>query len=253
MKGVILAGGLGTRLHPLTKITNKHLLPVYDKPMILYPLETLRRSGVKDIMIVVGREHAGHFMQFLGSGKEYGVQLSYALQDVNNGGIADALSYAEVFAEEGPVAVILGDNIFEHDFKKAVDSFKSGAAVFFKKIKDPRRFGVPVFSKNGKQILRIEEKPKKPKSSYAQTGFYLLDATIFSIVKTLKPSKRGELEMTDAINHYVREGTVSFDFVRGAWLDAGTFESLFRAASFLRERQMKTGTKKFSSRYGRIS
>jgi len=238
MKGVILAGGLGTRLHPLTKVTNKHLLPVYDKPMILYPLETLKRSGITDIMIVCGREHAGHFMQFLGSGKEFGVELSYALQDTNNGGIADALSYAETFSEEGPIAVILGDNIFEHDFKKAVQGFKNGATVFFKKIPDPRRFGVPVFSKDGKRILRIEEKPKKPKSPYAQTGFYLFDATIFSVIKTLKPSGRGELEVTDAINHYVRTRNISFDTLRGAWLDAGTIESLFTASAFVRDKKI---------------
>ena len=238
MKGVILAGGLGTRLYPLTKITNKHLLPVYDKPMILYPLETLKRSGITDIMIVCGREHAGHFMQFLGSGKELGVRLSYALQDVNNGGIADALSYVEDFVEGGPIAVILGDNIFENDFKKAVSEFKEGAAVFFKKVKDPKRFGVPVFSKDGKKILRVEEKPKKPKSSYAQTGFYIFDATVFSVIKTLKPSGRGELEMTDAVNHYVRKGDISFYFVQGAWLDAGTFESLFTASAFVRNKKL---------------
>ncbi|MSU74401.1 spore coat protein [Candidatus Kaiserbacteria bacterium] len=237
MKGVILAGGLGTRLQPLTKITNKHLLPVYDKPMVLYPLETLKRSGITDIMIVCGREHAGHFMQFLGSGKEFGLKLSYALQDTNNGGIADALSYAETFAEEGSVAVILGDNIFEYDFKKAVHEFKSGATMFFKKVPDPRRFGVPVFSKDGKTLLRVEEKPKNPKSSYAQTGFYLFDPSIFSVVKNLKPSGRGELEMTDAINHYVRKGEASFDFVRGAWLDAGTIDSLHRASVFMRNKK----------------
>jgi len=238
MKGVILAGGLGTRLYPLTKITNKHLLPVYDKPMILYPLETLKRSGIIDIMIVCGREHAGHFMQFLGSGKEFGVQLSYALQDINNGGIADALSYAEDFAEGGPVAVIVGDNIFEHDFKKAVHTFKAGAMVFFKKVKDPKRFGVPVFSKDGKKILRIEEKPKKPKSLYAQTGFWIVGADVFSVIKKLKPSGRGELEMTDTINHYVRKGNISFDFVRGTWLDAGTIESLFTASAFVRNKKL---------------
>jgi len=236
MKGVILAGGLGTRLNPLTKITNKHLLPVYDKPMILYPLDTLKRSGITDIMIVCGREHAGHFMQFLGSGKEYGVKLSYALQDVNNGGIADALSYAEDFSEGGPITVILGDNIFENDFKKAVSGFKEGATVFFKKVKDPKRFGVPVFSKDGKKILRVEEKPKKPKSYYAQTGFYIVDATIFSVIKTLKPSGRGELEMTDAINYFVRKGDISFNIVKGVWLDAGNIESLFSAATFARSK-----------------
>ncbi|MCX6787228.1 MAG: sugar phosphate nucleotidyltransferase [Candidatus Kaiserbacteria bacterium] len=238
MKGVVLAGGLGTRLYPLTKITNKHLLPVYDQPMILYPLETLKRSGITDIMIVCGREHAGHFMQFLGSGKEYGVQLSYALQDVNNGGIADALSYAEAFAENGPIAVILGDNIFECDFKKAVNKFKNGAAVFFKKVKEPKRFGVPVFSKDGKKIVRVEEKPKKPKSSYAQTGFYIFDATVFSIIKTIKPSARGELEMTDVINQYIQKEFLTFNFVKKEWMDAGTFESLFRAATFVRSKRL---------------
>ncbi|MDP2594124.1 MAG: sugar phosphate nucleotidyltransferase [bacterium] len=234
MKGVILAGGLGTRLHPLTKITNKHLLPVYNKPMILYPLETLKRSGITDIMIVCGREHAGHFMQFLGSGKEFGVAISYALQDINNGGIADALSYAEDFAEDGPLAVILGDNIFEHDFKKAVNAFTGGAAAFFKKVKDPRRFGVPVFSKDGKKLLRVEEKPKKPKSSYAQTGFHIFDSSVFSVIKTLTPSRRGELEITDAINHYINNKKISFHIIRGAWLDAGTIESLFIASVFVR-------------------
>ncbi|MFA6408167.1 MAG: sugar phosphate nucleotidyltransferase [Candidatus Paceibacterota bacterium] len=232
MKGVILAGGLGTRLYPLTKITNKHLLPVYDKPMILYPLDTLKNSGITDIMIVCGREHVGHFMKFLGSGKEFGVHLSYALQDVNNGGIADALSYAEDFAGGEPIAVILGDNIFEHSFEKAVKEFGSGAVAFFKKVPDPKRFGVPVFSKDGKKLLRIEEKPNKPKSSYAQTGFWILDAAIFSIIKTIKPSARGELEMTDVINKYLNDGTLSFDFAKGAWLDAGTFESLFKATAF---------------------
>lgn len=238
MKGVILAGGLGTRLRPLSNITNKHLLPVYNKPMILYPLETLKRSGITEIMIVCGREHAGHFMQFLGSGKEFGVQLSYALQDVNDGGIADALSYAEAFADKGPVAVVLGDNIFENDFKKSVNKFKNGAMVFFKKVSDPNRFGVPVFSKDGKKVVRIEEKPKKPKSSYAKIGFYLFDATVFSVIKTLKSSVRGELEITDAINHYVRKGEISFDFIRGTWLDAGTIESLFEASVFVRNKKL---------------
>jgi glucose-1-phosphate thymidylyltransferase len=238
MKGVILAGGLGTRLSPLTKITNKHLLPVYDKPMILYPLETLKRSGITDIMIVCGREHAGHFMQFLGSGKEFGVHLSYALQDMNNGGVADALSYAEAFSEEGPIAVILGDNLFKDGFKEAVDCFKNGVIAFFKKVPDPKRFGVPVFSKDEKHVLRIEEKPENPKSLYAQTGFWIFDATIFSIIKAINPSARGELEMTDAINHYIREGTFAFDFVKGEWLDAGTFESLFNAATFARDKKL---------------
>lgn len=239
MKGVILAGGLGTRLYPLTKITNKHLLPVYDKPMILYPLDTLKRSGITEVMIVCGREHAGHFMNFLGAGSEYGVKISYALQDVNNAGIADALSYAEEFAAGGPVAVILGDNIFESSFEKAVAHFKEGAKLFFKKVKDPERFGVPVFSKDGKKILRIEEKPKKPKSAYAETGFYLFDNTIFSVIKSLTPSARGELEITDALNHYVDSGKFEFEYADGAWLDAGTIDSLFVASEFMRKKAKK--------------
>lgn len=177
-------------------------------------------------------------MQFLGSGKEFGVKLSYALQDVNDGGIADALSYAEAFADKGPIAVVLGDNIFEHDFKKSVSKFKDGAMVFFKKMKDPNRFGVPVFSKDGKKVVRIEEKPKKPKSSYAEIGCYLFDATVFSAIKTLKPSVRGELEITDVINQYVRKGKISFDFIRGAWLDAGTIDSLFAASVFVRNKKL---------------
>ncbi len=239
MKGVILAGGIGTRLYPLTKITNKHLLPVYDRPMILYPLETLKRSGITDILIVCGREHAGHFMNFLGSGKDYGVKLSYALQNANNGGIADALAYAEDFAQDDSLAVILGDNIFEGDFAPAVKNFAGGAAAFFKKVSNPARFGVPVFSKDGKSILRIEEKPKRPKSSYAQTGFYIVDSHAFAIIKTLKPSARGELEMTDMMNRYLALRKFSFGFVKGMWLDAGTTESLFTAASFIRAQKKK--------------
>ncbi len=238
MKGVILAGGLGTRLAPLTKITNKHLLPVYDKPMIVYPLKTLKRSGITNVLIVCGCEHAGHFMQFLGSGEKYGMKFSYALQDTNNGGIADALSYAEDFADGESIAVMLGDNIFELDFKIAVREFKSGAMVFFKKVQNPKRFGVPVFSKDGKRILRIEEKPKKPKSMYAQTGFYILDTNVFSFIKGIKPSARMELEMTDVINRYIKDATLTFNFVKKGWLDAGTIESLFMAATFVRDKNL---------------
>jgi len=230
MKGVILAGGLGTRLRPLTLITNKHLLPVYNKPMILYPLETLKRSGVTDIMIVTGREHAGHFMNFIGSGGQYGVKCSFAIQDMNNGGIADALRSAEDFSRGQSVAVILGDNIFEQDFAKDVASFNGGAKVFFKAMNDPHRFGVPVFDKAGKTVVKIEEKPKKPKSKFAQTGFYLYDNDIFSIIKTLKPSGRSELEITDANNVYLKKGKLSHGIIKGLWSDAGTFESLLRVA-----------------------
>jgi glucose-1-phosphate thymidylyltransferase len=226
MKGIILAGGMGTRLRPLTNVTNKHLLPVYNKPMILYPIETLRKAGVTEILIVVGREYAGDFMNFLGSGREYGVKFSYAVQDKNNGGIADALSYGEDFADGGNLAVILGDNIFEDDFSVSVKTFTAGARIFIKKVKDPERYGVPVFDKSGKNILRVEEKPEKPASDYAQTGLYILDAKIFSFIKKLHPSKRGELEMTDAINHYVKAGEVTFSVVKGQWYDAGTIDSL---------------------------
>lgn len=225
-KGVILAGGLGTRLAPLTRITNKHLLPVYNKPMILYPMETLKQSGIHDIMIVCGREHAGHFMNFLGSGKEYGVNLSYALQDKNNGGIADALQSTEDFVKDDNVAVILGDNIFEKDFKKEVKNFKGGAMSFFKEMRNPTRFGVPVFDRSGKRVVAIEEKPKEPKSELAQTGFYLFDSTVFSIIKTLKPSARGELEITDVNNGYIKKKKLNFAIVEGEWSDAGTFDSL---------------------------
>src|SRR3989338_4362209 len=236
MKGVILAGGLGTRLYPLTKVTNKHLLPVYDKPMILYGIETLKRSGISEIMIVCGREHAGHFMNFLGSGKEYGVKLSYAIQDKNNGGISDALLYAEDFADRGSVSVILGDNIFENDFSKAVSSFKSGAMVFFKKVPDQERFGVPVFDTTGKKLLNIEEKPKNPKSNYAQTGFYIYDFKIFSHIRRIKPSARGELEITDANNMYLESGKLGFSFVSGFWLDVGMFDSLLEASLIIAKR-----------------
>jgi len=238
MKGVILAGGLGTRLSPLTRITNKHLLPVYDKPMILYAIDTLRRSGLRETMIVCGREHAGHFMNFLGSGKEFGVKLSYALQDRNNGGIADALRYAEDFADRGSIAVILGDNIFEQDFKKDIAAFKSGARIFLKEVPDPQRFGVPVFDIRGKKILKIEEKPLKPKSNMAQTGFYLFDPHVFSFISRLKPSGRGELEITDVNNAYLRKGKLSFSMIRGSWSDAGTFDSLLNASNEMAKKKL---------------
>lgn len=233
MKGVLLAGGLGTRLYPLTKITNKHLLPVYDKPMVVYGIETLKRSGLSEIMIVCGREHAGHFMNFLGSGKEYGVKLSYALQDKNNGGISDALLYAEDFADRNSIAVILGDNIFQDEFSKSIKNFDGGAMVFFKKVPDPERFGVAVFDKSGKKLVNIEEKPKIPRSEYAQTGFYLYDFNIFSYIKKLKPSARGELEITDANNMYLKRGELNFAFVSGFWFDVGTIESLLSTGMML--------------------
>lgn len=236
IKGVILAGGLGTRLYPLTCITNKHLLPVFNKPMILYAIETLKKSGVHDIMVVCGREHAGHFMNFLGSGKEYGVQLSYALQDRNNGGIADALSYTEDFVQNDNVAVILGDNIFENDFKKELKNFKGGAMAFFKEMHNPTRFGVPVFDTSRKHIVAIEEKPKEPKSELAQTGFYIFDSAVFSIIKKMKPSARGELEITDVNNVYIKKKKLTFAIVQGGWSDAGTFDSLLAVSNEIAKR-----------------
>ena len=238
MKGIILAGGMGTRLRPLTLITNKHLLPVYDRPMILYPLETLKQAGIKEVMIVCGKEHAGHFMNFLGSGRDHGVKLSYALQH-GSGGIAEALSLTEDFAGDSNLAVILGDNIFEDNFNKELNSFKKGASIFLKKVSDPQRFGVAVFDKGGKNIKRVEEKPKRPKSNFAQTGLFLFDGRIFDIIRTLKPSARGELEITDAINKYIENKESQYNIIKGFWSDAGTTESLLRSANWAAKKNEK--------------
>jgi len=237
MKGIILAGGTGSRLYPLTEITNKHLLPVFNKPMVLYPLETLRKSGIEDILVVTGKMHAGHFINFLGSGRNYGVRLSYALQD-KPAGIADALSLAEDFADGEKIAVILGDNIFKGDFSKEIQSFlrqKYGAKIFLKKVSDLERFGIPIFQ--GKKLLKIEEKPKRPKSPYATTGFYLYDSTVFDKIRLDKPSKRGELEITSIINMYAKEGTLSYSIIEDMWFDAGTFENLLKANIIIAKKQ----------------
>jgi glucose-1-phosphate thymidylyltransferase len=236
MKGVILAGGLGTRLHPLTLVTNKHLLPVYDKPMILYPLETLKRSGITDIMVVCGKEHGGAFMNFLGSGKEYGVKFSYALQN-GSGGIAEALSLTEDFVGDEDVAVILGDNVFEDDFAASVKKFEnlSGAMVFVKKVPDPQRFAV--VNMKGDKVESIEEKPKQPRSDLIMVGFYIYSPDAFSKIATLKPSGRGELEITDLNNIYLKEGRLYYDMLNGFWSDAGTFESLYRTAGWVAEKR----------------
>lgn len=239
MKGVILAGGLGTRLRPITRVTNKHLLPVYDKPMIYYPLETLARAGLKDILIVSGPEHAGHFLHLLGSGKEFGVKLSYELQD-EPGGIAQALGLAESFADGGSVAAILGDNIYEDDLSVAIRAFGQnpvGAHVFLKEVPDPERFGVAELA--GDTITQITEKPPSPRTNLAVTGLYLYDAKVFNIIKTLKPSGRGELEITDVNSAYVTAGTMRYTKVAGEWTDAGTFESLFRASSLIARRRAR--------------
>jgi len=237
MKGVVLAGGLGSRLFPLTKITNKHLLPVYDRPMIYYPIQTLIDAGIEDIMIVTGGNFAGDFLQLLGNGKDFGLNhLSYAYQQ-GEGGIAEALSLAEHFAEGGPICVVLGDNIIEKDIKSAADDYRSqkdGAKILLKKVPDPQRFGVPEI--NGDRIVRIEEKPKDPKSDFAVIGVYFYDNTVFDVIKTLKPSDRGELEITDVNNHYIEKGNMTWSELDGWWTDAGTFESLRLAGNLVAER-----------------
>ncbi|MBT4351608.1 NTP transferase domain-containing protein, partial [archaeon] len=219
MKGVLLAGGTGSRLLPLTKVTNKHLLPVYDKPMIYYPLETLKSMGIKDIMIVSGPEHCGHILNLLGSGRNQGLNLSYEIQD-EAGGIAQALGLAKNFAGNEDIAVILGDNIFQDSFD--IKNFKEGARVFIKEVNDPKRFAVAEIE--GNKIKNMEEKPENPKSNYAVTGLYIYDNKVFDIIKTLKPSGRGELEITDVNNAYVQQGKMSFSMLDGYWSDAGTFE-----------------------------
>jgi len=236
MKGVILAGGTGSRLMPLTKVTNKHLLPVYDKPMIYYPLQTLLNAGIKQIMIVSGKGHAGHFLELLGSGKEFDAKFTYEIQE-EAGGIAQALGLAEDFADNGPVTVILGDNIYQDNFKEEIQSFKEGAKIFLKEIPDPERFGVAEV--DGDKIKSIEEKPKQPKSNLAVTGLYIYDAKVFDIIKTLKPSDRGELEITDVNNNYIKKGKMGFAKVNGFWTDAGTISSLYRASTLVKEKLKK--------------
>lgn len=233
MKGIILAGGLGTRLRPLTLITNKHLLPVYDKPMIYYPLNTLLRAGIKDILIVSGPEYAGHFMHLLRSGKTFGAKISYEMQEEPLG-IANALALAEDFADGNNVTVILGDNIFEDDISKDVAEFenKAGAKVFLKAVEDPQRFGVAEVK--GDRIVGIEEKPQVPKTDLATVGLYMYDKNVFDIIRTLKPSARGQYEITDVNNEYVGRNALTFNIMKGFWSDAGTHESLFHATQYVR-------------------
>jgi len=238
MKGVILAGGYGTRLMPITKITNKHLIPVWDKPMIYYPLKTLKDVGIDDVMIITGPDHAGDFLRLLGSGKDFGVRLTFRLQD-DAGGIAQALWLAEDFLRgEKKFAVILGDNVFEDNLRKAVQDFVASgneACVFLKTVTDPERFGVAEI--RGNAIANIVEKPREPKSNYAVVGMYLYSSNVFEIIRTLKPSGRGELEITDVNNEYVRRGKMGFAILSGFWSDAGTFPSLHRAAEFARSKE----------------
>lgn len=230
-KGIILAGGKGTRLLPMTKVTNKHLLPVYNKPMIYYPLQTLIDAGIKDIMIVTGVEHMGDIMMILGSGKDFGVKLTYRVQD-EAGGIAQALGLCEEFANGDNVAVILGDNIFTDNIKEYVDNFVDGCHLFFKRVKNPRRFGVPVFKKD--KIIRIDEKPMNPQSEYAVTGLYIYDKSVFEIIKYIVPSGRGELEITDVNNEYIKNKKINGSEVKGFWSDAGTPESLLFSANHIK-------------------
>jgi glucose-1-phosphate thymidylyltransferase len=236
MKGVILAGGTGSRLYPLTKVTNKHLLPVYDKPMIFYPIQTLIGAGVKEIMIVSGRGHAGHFLELLGSGADLGVRFTYEIQE-DAGGIAQALYLAKDFVDNDNVTVILGDNIFQDKVDDTVRRFNSGAQIFLKSVPDAQRFGVAEIEEINKKVICIEEKPQNPKSNYAVTGLYIYDKNVFSIIETLKPSGRGELEITDVNNHYIQRGDMKYSILNGYWSDAGTFDSLLKAGNLVKNQK----------------
>ena len=236
MKGVVLAGGLGTRLRPLTSVTNKHLLPVYNQPMIYYPIQTLVNAGITDIMIVAGGSSAGDFLRLLGNGKAFGLKhLNYTYQE-GEGGIAEALSLVEHFASDGPVCVVLGDNIIEGNIVPAVNAYRaqgSGAKIILKKVPDPQRFGVPRL--DGRRVVRIDEKPSKPQSNYAVIGIYMYDATVYEIIRSLKPSARNELEITDVNNAYIERDAMTWEELEGWWTDAGTFESLLRASKLVSE------------------
>ena len=240
MKGIVLAGGSGSRLYPLTKITNKHLLPIYDKPMVYFPIQTLVDARIQDILLVTGGRNSGDFLRLLGNGKEFGLKhLNYTYQE-GEGGIAEALALAEHFADGDQVCVILGDNLIEGNIRAEVEDFRKterGARIFLKEVADAQRFGVAEIE--GNRIIGIEEKPAIPKSNFAVTGIYLYDQTVFDKCRNLKPSKRGELEITDVNNAYIAEGTMSFAMLAGWWTDAGTFESLFHASQLVAsERQL---------------
>jgi glucose-1-phosphate thymidylyltransferase len=243
MKGIVLAGGTGSRLFPLTKITNKHLLPIFDKPMIYYPIQTLVDAGIRDLLIVTGGRNSGDFLRLLANGKEFGLKhINYTYQE-GEGGIADALALAEHFAEGSKICVVLGDNIIEGSIANAVRDFERqerGAKILLKQVDDAERFGVAEIA--GDRIVGIEEKPARPKSNYAVTGIYMYDQTVFDKTRTLKPSARGELEITDVNNGYIREGTMTFDYLSGWWTDAGTFESLHRAANLVHDTSQKNAT-----------
>jgi len=241
VKGIVLAGGLGSRLFPLTKVTNKHLLPIYNKPMIYYPIETLVNAGIKDILIVTGGKNAGDFVRLLGNGKAFGLNHINFVYQEGEGGIAEALGLAEYFIENDKIVVILGDNIIEGSIKSAVEDFTNqpgGAKILLKEVDDPERFGVAELK--GSKIVSIEEKPDVPKSNYAVTGIYMYDGNVFNIIKGLKPSDRGELEITDVNNAYIQQDSMTYDFLEGWWTDAGTFESLFKASCLIAEKVTKT-------------
>lgn len=240
MKGIVLAGGLGSRLYPLTKVTNKHLLPIYNKPMIYYPIESLVEAGIKDILIVTGGKNAGDFVRLLGNGREFGLNHINFVYQEGEGGIAEALGLAEYFIDNDKTVVILGDNIIEGSIKKAVEDFLNqdkGAKILLKEVENPQRFGVAEL--DGEKIIGIEEKPEKPKSNFVVTGIYMYDSYVFDIIKGLEPSERGELEITDVNNAYIEQGTMTYDFLEGWWTDAGTFESLFRANCLIAEKVSK--------------
>ncbi|MBA0915752.1 MAG: NTP transferase domain-containing protein [Nitrospira sp.] len=241
MRGVVLAGGLGSRLLPLTKVTNKHLLPVYDRPMIYYPIQALANAGIDEIMLVTGGNSAGDFLRLLGNGKDFGLKrLNYTYQD-GEGGIADALRFAEHFADGESICVILGDNIIEGNIARAAAAFRKqpqGAKILLKEVESPQRFGVPILKED--RVVKIEEKPTNPRSSYAVTGMYFYDAHVFDIIKALKPSGRGELEITDVNNAYIADGTLTWDLLEGWWTDAGTIDSLHQANMLV----AKTGANK---------
>lgn len=235
MKGIILAGGTGSRLYPLTKVTNKHLLPVGKYPMIYHAVSKLKKAGITDVLVVTGKEHMGDVVSLLGSGSEMGVSFTYKVQD-EAGGIAQALSLAEQFVGHDQMVVILGDNVFADDISPFVDNFKkqkTGAKILIQEVHDPKRFGVPEL--RGDRIISIEEKPQNPKSNYAVTGIYMYDHKVFDIIKTLKPSARGELEVTDVNNAYIERGELTFDVLQGWWTDAGTHASLARANELAKE------------------
>ena len=247
MKGVVLAGGTGSRLNPLTRVTNKHLLPVYDKPMVYYPIQTLVNAGIEEILLVTGGKNAGDFLRLLGNGRDFGLKhLNYTYQE-GEGGIAEALGLAEFFAGDDSICVILGDNIIENNVRRAVESFQAqegGAKILLKEVHDAQRFGVAEI--RGDHVVGIEEKPKTPKSNFAVIGIYLYDKSVFEKIRRLKPSGRGELEITDVNNFYIAEGKLSYEILDGWWTDAGTFESLLRANSLVAE----TGANKMDRSLG---